>query len=236
MDRSSRLIGCNLTPEAPARAKAHHLHRSSSSSQHKLTPAGMHEIDVNLRARANQASCPRDDRVERQALLTRICTELDAAPVQHLVKVLTLWRPTPEPAAVAPKSSGKATRRAADPGRSKARDGDTQRARADSGKRPPRMLKPASARFGSQRKPGSRGAPAASVAPAARSQRAAGGRRATFEPDPVARRRKPGAQGDEKGAFALGPLARRRNAGARTDRRAPHATEPIARRRRAKRQ
>jgi hypothetical protein len=34
-------------------------------------------------------------RDERAALLARICTELSAAPVQHLGKVLIIWRPAP---------------------------------------------------------------------------------------------------------------------------------------------
>jgi len=58
----------------------------------------LHEIDVNLLAHELiKVRVFSDDRREREALLARICGELEAAPVQHLGKVLTVWRPAPEP-------------------------------------------------------------------------------------------------------------------------------------------
>src|SRR5580765_692070 len=86
------------------RAKAHSFHPVVAIGQHGLTPAVLHEIDINLLAHELiKIRVFGDDRDEREALLLRICTELDAAPVQHLGKVLTLWRPAPEPETVAPK-------------------------------------------------------------------------------------------------------------------------------------
>jgi putative YhbY family RNA-binding protein len=80
------------------RAKAHPLHPFVSIGHHGLTPAVLHEIDVNLLAHALiKIRVGNDDRSEREALLARICTELDAAPVQHLGKILTIWRPAPPP-------------------------------------------------------------------------------------------------------------------------------------------
>jgi len=37
-----------------------------------------------------------DDRDAREALLARVCADLDCAAVQHLGKVFVLWRPNPE--------------------------------------------------------------------------------------------------------------------------------------------
>ena len=80
------------------RAKAHSLHPVVAIGQHGLTPAVLHEIDVNLLAHELiKIRVHGDDRDEREALLERICSDLDAAPVQHLGKILTIWRPAPPP-------------------------------------------------------------------------------------------------------------------------------------------
>jgi len=80
------------------RAKAHPLHPFVSIGQHGLTPAVLHEIDVNLLAHELiKIRVFSDDRSERETLLARICSDLDAASVQHLGKILTIWRPAPPP-------------------------------------------------------------------------------------------------------------------------------------------
>ena len=80
------------------RAKAHALHPVVAIGQHGLTPAVLHEIDVNLLAHELiKIRVFGDDRDAREALFVRICGDLDAAPVQHLGKVFTIWRPAPPP-------------------------------------------------------------------------------------------------------------------------------------------
>src|SRR4249920_2867723 len=80
------------------RAKAHPLHPVVTIGHHGLTPAVVHEIDVNLLAHELiKIRVFEDDRDARAALLTAICDALDAAPVQHLGKILTIWRPAPPP-------------------------------------------------------------------------------------------------------------------------------------------
>lgn len=100
------------------RAKAHHLHPVVSIGQHGLTPAVLHEIDVNLNAHELiKIRAFSDERAERDTMLGRICDELGAAAVQHLGKMLIVWRPLPEEALEeAPPS-----RRAAPAGKSAAR-------------------------------------------------------------------------------------------------------------------
>src|SRR5665647_2683630 len=79
------------------RAKAHHLRPVVTVGTHGLTPTVLHEIDVNLLAHELiKLRVFSDDRAEREALLERVCAELDAAPVQHLGKVLVIYRPAPE--------------------------------------------------------------------------------------------------------------------------------------------
>ena len=84
-----------LTPaqRRALRAKAHHLNPVVSIGNHGLTPAVLHEIDVNLLAHELvKLRVHSDDRDEREQLLARVCDELDAAPVQHLGKVLIVYR------------------------------------------------------------------------------------------------------------------------------------------------
>ena len=63
----------------------------------------MHEIDVNLNAHELVKVRVFDgDRDERERLLAQICADLNAAPVQHLGKIVTVWRPSPDVAEPAP--------------------------------------------------------------------------------------------------------------------------------------
>jgi RNA-binding protein len=89
-----------LTPalRRELRAKAHHLHPVVSVGQHGLTPSVLKEIDVNLLAhQLIKVRVFADERAEREAMLERICTALDASPVQHIGKLLVVWRRAPEP-------------------------------------------------------------------------------------------------------------------------------------------
>ena len=79
------------------RAQAHHLRPSASIGRHGLSERVLHEIDVALRAHELiKVRAASEDRAEREAWLGRICETLDAAAVQHLGKLLVVWRPRPE--------------------------------------------------------------------------------------------------------------------------------------------
>lgn len=88
------------------RAKAHHLHPVVSIGHQGLTPAVLHELDVNLLAHELiKVRVFSDLRDERDAMLQRICQALDAIPVQHIGKLLVLWRPGPDkPVVAAPRT------------------------------------------------------------------------------------------------------------------------------------
>ena len=88
-----------LTPiqRRALRADAHALHPVVAIGLHGLTPSVLHEIDVALLAHELvKVRVFGDARAEREALLARICGELACAPVQHIGKLLVLWRPNPE--------------------------------------------------------------------------------------------------------------------------------------------
>jgi RNA-binding protein len=87
------------TQRRQLRARAHPLHPVVAIGQHGLTASVLHEIDVALLAHELvKVRVLGDDRAEREALLTRICDDLQCAPVQHIGKLLVLWRPNPEKA------------------------------------------------------------------------------------------------------------------------------------------
>jgi putative YhbY family RNA-binding protein len=91
-----------MKPLTPAqrrelRASAHHLDPVVIVGHHGLTPAVQHEIDLALlKHELIKVRVGSDDRDVRTALLEAICDAADCAPVQHLGKVLVLWRPNPE--------------------------------------------------------------------------------------------------------------------------------------------
>ena len=131
------MIELSPTERRSLRARAHPLHPVVSIGAHGLTPSVVHEIDVALAAHELiKIRAHVDDRDAREALLARVCDELGAAPVQHLGKLLIVYRRKPEAAneakaARAPtkhRPSGKTARRP--PPRALAPDAPRRRRRA----------------------------------------------------------------------------------------------------------
>lgn len=90
-----------LTPaeRSALRAQAHALDPVVMIGADGLTPAVIREIDANLKAhQLIKIRVLGDDRELRTAFWERICGALDAAPVQHIGKLLIVWRPAPEQA------------------------------------------------------------------------------------------------------------------------------------------
>src|SRR5258708_25715647 len=91
-----------MDPVSPAqrrawRDKAHHLQPVVTIGQHGLTPAVTAEVDrALLKHELVKIRVFSDARDDREALLAKICAETECAPVQHLGKVLVVWRPNPE--------------------------------------------------------------------------------------------------------------------------------------------
>lgn len=76
------------------RARAHSLNPVVSIAESGLTDAVMREIEVNLKAHELiKIRVYGDSRENREAYLARICDELGAAPVQHIGKLLIVFRP-----------------------------------------------------------------------------------------------------------------------------------------------
>jgi putative YhbY family RNA-binding protein len=84
-----------LTPRerSALRARAHRLDPVVMVGDDGLTPAVLREIGRSLEAHELiKVRVAGDDREARDAILRRICGELDAAPVQHIGKILVVYR------------------------------------------------------------------------------------------------------------------------------------------------
>ncbi len=90
-----------LTPaeRKEKRADAHHLDPVVLIGGEGLTPAVAKEIDAALDAHGLiKVRVFSDERATREAILATLADQLNAAPIQHIGKLLVLWRPVPEKA------------------------------------------------------------------------------------------------------------------------------------------
>jgi putative YhbY family RNA-binding protein len=78
------------------RAGAHHLEPVVMIGADGLTPAVEREVDGALKAHGLiKVRVFSDDRAAREAMLAALADKLGAAPIQHIGKLLVLWRPIP---------------------------------------------------------------------------------------------------------------------------------------------
>jgi putative YhbY family RNA-binding protein len=78
------------------RARAHSLNPVVSIAENGLTEAVLKEIEVNLNAHELiKIRVYGDSRENRVAYLEEICAKLGAADVQHIGKLLVIYRPAP---------------------------------------------------------------------------------------------------------------------------------------------
>ena len=103
-----------LTPaeRKEKRGDAHHLDPVVMIGADGLTPAVLKEAEAAIRSHGLiKVRVFSDDRASREALLLELADKLDAAPVQHIGKLLVLWRPVAEDTpAQAPVERGAAPR------------------------------------------------------------------------------------------------------------------------------
>ena len=86
----------SATVRRQLRAQAHHLSPSVMIGHAGLGPAVVSETDAALNAHGlMKMRVLGDDRNQREAWLRELCAQLGAAPVQHIGKLLVLWRPVP---------------------------------------------------------------------------------------------------------------------------------------------
>ena len=78
------------------RAQAHHLDPVVMVGGDGLSAAVKREVDAALNAHGLiKVRVFADDRTAREAMFQTLAEELGAAPIQHIGKLLVLWRPVP---------------------------------------------------------------------------------------------------------------------------------------------
>jgi len=92
------MTAIQLTPaqRKDHRADAHHLDPVVMIGSDGLTPAVQKEVDAALNAHGLiKVRVFSDERATRETIFTTLADVLGAAPIQHIGKLLVLWRPMP---------------------------------------------------------------------------------------------------------------------------------------------
>lgn len=92
------MTAIQLTPaqRKDHRAEAHHLSPVAMIGSDGLTPSVQAEIDAALNAHGLiKVRVFSDDRTSRETIFASLADRLGAAPIQHIGKLLVLWRPIP---------------------------------------------------------------------------------------------------------------------------------------------
>ena len=93
------MLAIELTPaqRKEKRGEAHHLDPVVLIGNDGLTDAVCREADLALSAHGLiKVRMFSDSRLDREAALAQLAERLGAAPIQHIGKLLVLWRPMPE--------------------------------------------------------------------------------------------------------------------------------------------
>jgi putative YhbY family RNA-binding protein len=92
------MTAIQLTPaqRKEKRADAHHLTPVVMIGGDGLTPAVQKEVDAALNAHGLiKVRVFSDERTTRETIFATLSDALNAAPIQHIGKLLVLWRPMP---------------------------------------------------------------------------------------------------------------------------------------------
>jgi putative YhbY family RNA-binding protein len=90
------LLSLTSTQRRALRARAHSLNPVVAIGDKGLSSTVFREIETGLDAHELiKVRAGEPDREARDALLLRICGKLNAAPVQHIGKILVIYRPVP---------------------------------------------------------------------------------------------------------------------------------------------
>jgi putative YhbY family RNA-binding protein len=106
--RFMKTLTLTANDRAELRARAHALHPVVMIGADGLTPAVVKEVEAALKAHELiKIRVFGDDREQRIAIYERVCSATGAAPVQHIGKLLVLYKPRPDE----PKTSTRADKK-----------------------------------------------------------------------------------------------------------------------------
>ena len=91
------MLSLTVSERLALKGRAHTLNPTVMIGNAGLTESVLNEIAQTLKTHELiKIRVMSDDRGLRAALLETICTRLDAAPVQHIGKILVVYKPNPE--------------------------------------------------------------------------------------------------------------------------------------------
>lgn len=100
------MISLTPTQRRFLKGQAHALQPVVAVGSAGLTEAVIKEADATLaHHELIKVKVHSDERDSREALLTALCEALNAAPVQHIGKILVIYRPAKEPRLALPKET-----------------------------------------------------------------------------------------------------------------------------------
>ncbi len=85
-----------VTERLALKGRAHQLKPTVMIGNAGLTEAVLKEIELTLKLHELIKIRVMAERTERVAILTEICTKLNAEPVQHIGKILVIFKPNPD--------------------------------------------------------------------------------------------------------------------------------------------
>jgi putative YhbY family RNA-binding protein len=105
---AAMILELTSTQRRALRARAHGLNPVVMVGDAGLTTPVLNEIHQNLASHELiKIRVMADEHATRNRFLGEICTTLHAAPVQHIGKILVIFRPRPEQAVAAPQKKTK---------------------------------------------------------------------------------------------------------------------------------
>lgn len=98
------MLSLSISQRLELKGRAHALKPIVIIGNAGLTPAVLDEIERSLKSHdLLKIRVMNDDREVRETMLQEICETLKAGPVQHIGKMLVVYRPLEKPIAKAPK-------------------------------------------------------------------------------------------------------------------------------------
>jgi RNA-binding protein len=98
------LLSLTSTQRRALRARAHALNPVVVIGDKGLSPTVVRELETSLDAHELiKVRAGEPDRQARDALLMQVCEKLNAAPVQHIGRILVIYRPSPDETSPPPK-------------------------------------------------------------------------------------------------------------------------------------
>jgi RNA-binding protein len=90
------MLSLTLSERLAMRGRAHALSPTVMIGNAGLTASVLKEIAQTLKIHELIKIRVMAEREQREEILTAICTQLDAAPVQHIGKILVVYKPNPD--------------------------------------------------------------------------------------------------------------------------------------------